>query len=337
MANVSVSSLHICAVEQEEEAVEGNLGVFIIVALVLGVLTSIAKRNFHWLTLPFTLVLFLLGNLVGGVHEAVSLGHLSESLDLWQSLNPETLLFLFLPPLLFVSAFEVEYHIFRRLIWQSVLLATVGVAINSGLLALVSIGFFGYGWGADEGLLFGAMFGATDPVAVVALLHELGAPETLTVLIEGESLLNDGVGFVLFQVFFEQLSGAASLSYGEIMWRVLLSSSLGIVVGIVTGLVGLLAMQQVWEDSTLATAISVIAVWGTFEMAEVVHGSGVIAVVCVGLVFAAYADGYIKVEVKKSLVRRLQITNRGGGEGEGGNGEGGREMANYVTRHSSRE
>ncbi|CAK9027120.1 Sodium/hydrogen exchanger 8 (Na(+)/H(+) exchanger 8) (NHE-8) (Protein SALT OVERLY SENSITIVE 1B) [Durusdinium trenchii] len=279
------------------------LGSFAILALGIGVGISMLKRNFgHLLRAPFTLIVFLVGMLLGAVHSVQDLGALSDSIRNWRGLDPEVLLFIFLPPLLFVSAFEVEYHVFRRLMGQAVLLATVGVLINVFLIAGVSFSF-GYGWTLIEGLLFGSMFGATDPVAVVALLHELGAPETLSVLIEGESLLNDGVGFVLFIAFFEQLSGREDFTGGEIVLRVLTSSFFGLMLGVGSGLLGLFALQQIWEDTVVAVALTVVLVWGTFFVSEALHVSGVIAVVALGIVFAAYEDGYIQYEVSLSLKR----------------------------------
>jgi NhaP-type Na+/H+ or K+/H+ antiporter len=140
-------------------------------------------------------------------------------------------------------------------------------------------------------LLFGGLFAATDPVAVVSLLKELGAPETLSVLIEGESLLNDGVGFVLFLVFFDQLSGRQDYDAQSVVLKVLVSSLSGGVIGVVLGLLSLMALQMVWEDGTLAVVITVITVWLTFFVCEMLKVSGVIGVVCLGLVFAAMSDG----------------------------------------------
>jgi len=299
---VSARAFRFTELAADEEGPEAGLAPFLVVCLVIGIGVSILLKKWDWFTLPFTLVVFAAGIVIGGVEDLFDLGRFSGSLDLWRALNPESLLYVFLPPLLFVSAFEVEYHIFRRLAGQAILLATVGVVLNVFGIAAVSQAF-GYNWGLAESLLFGSVFGATDPVAVVALLQDVGAPETLSVLIEGESLLNDGVGFVLFSVFFEKLSGRATLNPGQIIGNVLFSSLLGIVIGIVTGSFGLVALQQVWEDSLLATVISVVSVFATFSISEAAGASGVISAVCLGLYFASYSDGYIKVDVKRSLVR----------------------------------
>jgi NhaP-type Na+/H+ or K+/H+ antiporter len=117
-------------------------GFFVVVVLSIGVATSAIKRHNSWVKLPFTLLVFMAGGVLGGVVQVVELGLLSDSIDNWRDLDPEILLFLFLPPLLFTSAFSVEYHIFRRLATQAVLLATVAVVINIVLIALVSMTVF---------------------------------------------------------------------------------------------------------------------------------------------------------------------------------------------------
>jgi sodium/hydrogen exchanger 10/11 len=150
------------------------------------------------------------------------------------------------------------------------------------------------------------LFAATDPVAVVSLLKELGAPETLSVLIEGESLLNDGVGFVLFLVFFDQLSGRQDYDTQSVILKVIISSLSGGLIGVVLGVLSLMALQIVWEDGTLAVVITVITVWLTFFVCEMLEVSGVIGVVCLGLVYAAMSDGYIQVDVLADLKRFWQ-------------------------------
>ena len=90
------------------------------------------------------------------------------------------------------------------------LLAGPGVVVSSVLLALFAMYVFPYNWGWFTALTFGSMMSATDPVAVVALLRELGASKRLSLLIEGESLLNDGTAMVVF-VVFKVRSAAARL------------------------------------------------------------------------------------------------------------------------------
>lgn len=97
------------------------------------------------------------------------------------------------------------------------LLAGPGVLISTTLVASFAIFGMGYDWDWPTGLTFGAMVSATDPVAVVALLQELGAPKQLSILIEGESLFNDGTALVIFTVFKDMMTGAANRNVGEIV------------------------------------------------------------------------------------------------------------------------
>ena len=93
-------------------------------------------------------------------------------------------------------------------IFQMILLATVGVVIATGLTALFTVFVMGPGLAGHwaTALAFGAMLSATDPVAVVALLRDLGAPKQLSLLIEGESLFNDGTAMAIFLVFLKLMT-----------------------------------------------------------------------------------------------------------------------------------
>ena len=113
-------------------------------------------------------------------------------------MDPHLMLVVFLPTLLFESAFALDISIFMRQSSQILLLALPGVLIAS-LLTSGWVYMLYPWWPYNTCLLLGAILSATDPVAVVALLKELGAAKTLGTLIEGESLLNDGSAVVLFE------------------------------------------------------------------------------------------------------------------------------------------
>ena len=103
---------------------------------------------------------------------------------------------------------STDFHIFKKEMWQMMLLAGPGVVLSSMLTAIFAKYVFPYEWGWFTALTFGSMMSATDPVAVVALLRELGASKRLSLLIEGESLLNDGTAMVVFVVFMVRASFA---------------------------------------------------------------------------------------------------------------------------------
>ncbi|CAM9178174.1 unnamed protein product, partial [Heterosigma akashiwo] len=111
------------------------------------------------------------------------------------------ILFTMLPILIFESAFSTCTHTFGKELGQ-VLTSRPGVVLGTALTAAFCYYCLPYDWDIYVCLMFGAMLSATDPVAVVALLKELGISERLATLIEGESLLNDGTAVVVFDVFF---------------------------------------------------------------------------------------------------------------------------------------
>jgi len=115
-------------------------------------------------------------------------------------MDPHLLLATFLPALLFADSMGLNWHVWKRCLGKCLLLAVLGVLIGSGLTTLVGVYVLPYEWTWSQAALFGSAVSATDPVAIVAILKELGAPEQLTMTVSGESLLNDGTAIVLFNM-----------------------------------------------------------------------------------------------------------------------------------------
>jgi len=118
-------------------------------------------------------------------------------------LTPAILLYIFLPILLFESAYNIRYKELLRNIRSISLLAVVSLSISALVIAFVFqwvLALFGYHVPFIVTLLFGSLISATDPVAVLALFKQLGAPRRLTLIFEGESLFNDGTALALFLV-----------------------------------------------------------------------------------------------------------------------------------------
>ncbi|CAE7831260.1 NHX7, partial [Symbiodinium sp. KB8] len=139
----------------------------------------------------------------------------------------------------------------------------------------------------NAGMAFGAMLSATDPVAVVALLKELGAPEQLALGIEGESLFNDGTAAALFLLFAGAMRGEVSSVEEQVAFFFQIALG-GSAIGLAVGL--LVAAWLVWQrwDPITQVAVTIIAAYTTFIVAEgMMHVSGVLAVVVLGLILAA--------------------------------------------------
>jgi len=136
-------------------------------------------------------------------------GRFGNSIHIWSQFNPHLLLYVFLPALIFESAFNSDWHIFKKIFGQVLIMAGPMLLIATFLSACMMKYVLGYHGDFDFNacLLYGAIISATDPVAVVSLLKELGASKQLSTLIEGESLLNDGTAMVVFFVFLDVVEG----------------------------------------------------------------------------------------------------------------------------------
>ena len=168
------------------------------------VLSKFFKNKFP---LPFTVVVLLIGFIIGiiAAHiNKINSNFLYGEIELSQ-INPHLMYYIFLPLLIFDSSFNGHFHVIKQQLLSAILLAGPGVFISTGVIAICGIYIFPYGWSWLVGLMFGSILSATDPIAVVALLHDSGASKSLAALIDSESLLNDGSAFVIFLIFHDIL------------------------------------------------------------------------------------------------------------------------------------
>mmetsp|Transcript_3517 Transcript_3517/g.9404 ORF Transcript_3517/g.9404 Transcript_3517/m.9404 type:complete len:332 (-) Transcript_3517:223-1218(-) len=170
---------------------------FLFLSLTIGAAARGAVRNSR---LPYTVALLFVGLAIGFLYSYADLGVLSNSLDIWVAIGPHTMLSVFLPALVFESAFSLEWHTFRKCAAQVLWLAGPGVLLGTFLMGALLKATLPYGWGWGSSLMLGSILSATDPVAVVALLKEVGASKRLGHIIEGESLVNDGTAIVVFSL-----------------------------------------------------------------------------------------------------------------------------------------
>lgn len=284
---------------------------FIILALLIGA----ATRHFLQRSpLPFTVMLLIFGLIAGllvrlGLFETWNFGFtqvdvsiMSRSIKWAANIDPHLLLFTFLPVLIFEAAFAMDVHTFKKSFTNAVLLAVPGIIIALALTAAIMMGVKAMGigvelWTWEVALMFGAVISATDPVAVVALLKDLGASKKLGTLIEGESLLNDGTAIVLFMVFFLGMTGEAAGGSPIIeFFRVAVG---GVLVGVVIGYVSITWLQKVFNDALVEISVIIGAAYLTFFVAEhFLHVSGVLALVSLGLMMAGIGRTRISPEVE---------------------------------------
>ena len=280
---------------------------FVMIAVFIGA----ATRHFlKRLPFPFTVLLLIIGIILGVLTRLGYLGDwgfmnvsfVAESFHWAANIDPHLLLYIFLPILIFEAAFAMDLHTFKKSATNSVILAVPGIVVALALTAalvyaidLMDIGLPGWAnW--TLALMFGSVISATDPVAVVALLKELGASKKLGTLIEGESLLNDGTAIVIFMVFFNAITGDASDTNGLIEFcRV---SFGGILVGAIIGKIVLEWVKKVFNDAMVEISVVVAAAYLTFYIAASFHVSEVLALVALGLIIGGVGRSSISPQVE---------------------------------------
>ena len=195
-------------------------------------------------------------------------------------LSRDLIFLVFLPPLVFDAAIQIPWKPFRRELPLLSVLVTAGVAIAAGVVACGMHWWLGWSWiGAA---LFGVLIAATDPVSVIALFKELPVPHRLHLLVESESLLNDGVAAVGFAVLVAIAGGAAS-SPGGIALDLVVTVVGGILSGAAVA-VPLLLLAGRSSDRLVEVTLTMVIAYGSFLLAEHFHLSGVLATLTAGLI-----------------------------------------------------
>jgi CPA1 family monovalent cation:H+ antiporter len=237
----------------------------IIELLLVVIIVALAVRRF---SIPYTVALVVAGLLIT----------LQAPAEI--SLTPELILGLFVPPLVFEAAFHINFNDLRHNLASILILAVPGV-----ILTMLMVGGFlalGTRLGLASAMVFGALIAATDPISVVAIFRTLGVPKRLSVILEGESLLNDGTAIVLFNLALAvALTGEFNLlsSLGNFLFV----SAGGILVGLLLGWGISLLIARV-DDYLIETTLTTILAFGSYLLAERLHFSGVLAVVAAGLI-----------------------------------------------------
>jgi NhaP-type Na+/H+ or K+/H+ antiporter len=217
--------------------------------------------------------------------------------------DPHALLYIILPPLLYESACSMSWHVLRKVLPSALLLAVPGVMLNTGFTSLFVWRAFtvnGERPSYASSVLLSSILSATDPVAVVSALAALGAPQKLSTIVEGESLLNDGSAVVLTYVAMDWVKGldappsekqcaGSPPQFGCVcayFIKVALGgASLGVLAGII--LYYWIVLARTRHMVKLELSIVLTLVYGVFYSAEAVGTSGVLAVVALGIFMSA--------------------------------------------------
>lgn len=239
----------------------------IILLLFIASLVGIVARRFR---VPYTLGLVVIGLLIT----------LLPQVDI--TIQPTLIFALLIPPIVFEGAFHLNINSLRRDIIPILTFAIPGVILTMVVVgALVS---WGTGIPIIYTLVFGAIVAAIDPVAVIALFRNLGVPKRLQVLLEGESLLNDGTSIVLFGLVLSlAITGSQFNLVASVIDFIRIAGG-GIIIGLVMGTIISQMINRI-DDYLIETTLTTILAYGSFLIAEqLFHVSGVLAVVGAGLI-----------------------------------------------------
>ena len=226
----------------------------------------------------------------------------SAALDSVANINPDLILYIFLPILIFDAAYELNLHIFKKTLTNATLLAAPGLIICMILTAgvLMAISFFvpGYEkWTWASALMFGALISATDPVAVVALLHELKTSKRFSTLVDAESLLNDGTGIVCFMLFY----GITVWGRNDELTPILEFCQVvagGAILGFIAARLVIWFITRVNSEEMIQNSVIILSAYLVFILAQLYLGiSGVIALVAFGLTIAYVGKPRLKPQV----------------------------------------
>lgn len=268
-----------------ETVTDSGLGIEAIeVILFIGAVVAIIARR---LKIPYTVGLVVAGIILAFI-----------PLGLQIPFNKELLFKVLLPPLIFEAALYIHWKELKRDLLPVITFATVGVLLS----AFITAGFMHLivGWDWQMAILFGVLIAATDPVSVIATFKEAKVEGRLRLLVEAESLFNDSTAAVAFTIALAFAMGQ-TMSVETALGTMVLSVAGGIASGLIVG-GGCLLIAGRTRDHLVELALTTIAAFGSFWVAEQFHWSGVLATMTAGLLVGNTTSlGFISDKGEESI------------------------------------
>ena len=241
-------------------------GIELIVALLLAstVLAGVARAiHVHYA------IVLVLGGLAVGLVSGTSA----------PQVDPHTVLFVFLPPLIYAASFSSSTQDLRAHARAIGLLAVGLVLLSMTAVAAVAHAVAGIGWG--PALVLGAILGPTDPIAATSVLRRLGAPDRISTILEGEALINDGTGLTVYKLAVAAVvSGHFSPGAGIVKFIAVAAG--GVAVGLAAGWVSVEIRKRI-DEPQIEISISLLTAYLAYIPADRIGASGVLAAVAAGL------------------------------------------------------
>lgn len=248
---------------------------------------------------PYTIGLVVIGVVVAFF--ADDYPDLARALDELK-LEPVMIMFLFIPILIFESAFNMDVPVLMRNLLPSLTLAGPGLLVSTAIIGtlihlLTPLPL-------ESALIFGCLISATDPVAVIALFKELGAPKRLNILMEGESVFNDATAIVTFQIILAVIAtgllDTQTIIGGVVDFFVVFFG--GLLVGLVFGWLVVRASPLVGNQPLVHITLTLVTAYGAFIVADhFLRASGIMAVLGAGLTIGYYGPTLQKQKVREYL------------------------------------
>ena len=269
--------------------VEGSLHAVEAVILLLLVMVAVFAVMARRLKVPYPIVLVLAGLVISFFPRIPRI-----------PLDPDVVFLIFLPPLLYASAWTMSWREFRR------------NAVSIGLLVFGLVGFTV--WGVAEfsdkfitaldwkaGFLLGAVISTTDPIAATSIATKVGLPRRIVDILEGESLLNDATGLLALEIGIAIIGRGAMPTVGEgvlrLIYLVLGGLGIGLLIGMVVGW-----LEQFIDDGPIEVVVSLVVPYAAYLAGEKAKASGVLAVVACGIYLSRKSVSLFSPAV------RLQVT-----------------------------
>ena len=273
---------------------------FDIAALLVVLAAALGFCNYHFLKLPHTIGLTVMGAVVSlgvlafdAVFPAMGLGGSVHSfianIDFHAALMDSMLSFL-----LFAGALHVDLQQLLSRRWAVLAMATIGVLVST---AVVGFGFYALTTALGVSLpliwclVFGALISPTDPVAVLGILKTANVPPSLEGKVAGESLFNDGVGVVVFSILLAIATGSEAFSVTHAVELFVIEALGGALFGLIIGWIAFQAMRTI-DEHNLELLITLALVMGGYAAAHQLHVSGPLAMAIAGLLIGNHGTAY---------------------------------------------
>ena len=279
---------------------------FIIIALALG---SFMRYWFRKSPVPYPISLLVIGLFLGAASRMgwfdtwhlgsllLNLQWLDQSIGWAGKINPNLILFVFLPVFLFEAALATDVYTFRKSFTSILSLSLPGIIMSLLLTALIVMGLktaglgFG-GWEWPVAFLFGTLVSVSDPLAVGTLMKEPGLRKKLGTLIQGESLLNASIAIIIFLVLLFSITGTGSESSPVVQF--IWDAVGGVFVGLIIGWITISWMRKVTHDPVIEITMIIAVAYLTYIITEqLFHASGALCLVTLGLIMGSWGKSRI--------------------------------------------